>query len=277
MSRLGVILAVLLGGAMYASTVAAQPAASASKPVAKASANAASNPCRECHDPAEVKVHANHGNCESCHRDTAAHLKDPMTASPSKSIPPENCLSCHASGGGHARDANRMNFAFSEHSKAGVQCSDCHGIHNPKVGRQANVADVRMDNNARLCATCHQDVLARFSMRSHHPVREGGATWKGVFIRAAAGAEVKAIAAGRIVFADWLRGFGNLAIVDHDDGYLSVYGNNESLFGKAGQAVKAGETIAAVGNSGGNPETGLYFELRHLGLPIDPLRWVGPR
>ncbi len=109
------------------------------------------------------------------------------------------------------------------------------------------------------------------------PRREGGATWKGVFIRATAGAEVKAIAAGRIVFADWLRGFGNLAIVDHDDGYLSVYGNNESLFGKAGQAVKAGETIAAVGNSGGNTETGLYFELRHLGLPIDPLRWVGPR
>lgn len=179
MSRLGVILAVLLGGAIYASTVAAQPAASASKPVAKASANAASNPCRECHDPAEVKVHANHGNCESCHRDTAAHLKDPMTASPSKSIPPENCLSCHASGGGHARDANRMNFAFSEHNKAGVQCSDCHGIHNPKVGRQGNVADVRMDNNARLCATCHQDVLARFSMRSHHPVREGGATCTG--------------------------------------------------------------------------------------------------
>jgi septal ring factor EnvC (AmiA/AmiB activator) len=105
--------------------------------------------------------------------------------------------------------------------------------------------------------------------------QEGGTTWKGVFIRAADGAEVKAIAPGRIVFADWLRGFGNLAIVDHGGGYLSVYGNNESLFKTTGDAVKAGETIASVGNSGGNPETGLYFELRHLGKPIDPLQWVG--
>lgn len=109
------------------------------------------------------------------------------------------------------------------------------------------------------------------------PRQEGGTTWKGVFIRAAAGAEVKAIAPGRIVFADWLRGFGNLAIVDHGDGYLSVYGNNESLFKAVGQPVKTGEAIASVGNSGGNPETGLYFELRHLGQPLDPLKWVSLR
>jgi len=107
------------------------------------------------------------------------------------------------------------------------------------------------------------------------PRQEGGTTWKGVFIRAQNGAEVKAIAPGRIVFSDWLRGFGNLAIVDHGDGYLSVYGNNESLFKAVGQPVKPGEVIASVGNSGGNPETGLYFELRHLGQPLDPLRWVG--
>jgi septal ring factor EnvC (AmiA/AmiB activator) len=106
------------------------------------------------------------------------------------------------------------------------------------------------------------------------PRQEGGTTWKGIFIRAQNGAEVKAIAPGRIVFADWLRGFGNLAIVDHGDGYLSVYGNNESLFKAVGQPVKPGETIASVGNSGGNPETGLYFELRHLGQPLDPLKWV---
>ncbi len=109
------------------------------------------------------------------------------------------------------------------------------------------------------------------------PRQNGGTTWKGVFIRADGGAEVKAIAPGRIVFADWLRGFGNLAIVDHGDGYLSVYGNNESLYKAVGDPVKAGETIASVGNSGGNPETGLYFELRHLGQPIDPLKWVSLR
>ncbi len=106
------------------------------------------------------------------------------------------------------------------------------------------------------------------------PRQEGGTIWKGLFIRAAAGGEVKSIAPGQVVFADWLRGFGNLIIVDHGDGYLSVYGNNESLFKEVGQAARAGETIASVGNSGGNPETGLYFELRHLSQPLDPLKWV---
>ncbi len=128
---------------------------------------------------------------------------------------------------------------------------------------------------ARLKGRLALPVRGELANRFGTPRQEGGTTWKGVFIRAPGGAEVKAIAAGRIVFSDWLRGFGNLAIVDHGDGYLSVYGNNESLFKTAGQAVKGGEAIAAVGSSGGNPETGLYFELRHLGQALDPLKWVG--
>ncbi|MEW5888839.1 MAG: peptidoglycan DD-metalloendopeptidase family protein [Pseudomonadota bacterium] len=115
------------------------------------------------------------------------------------------------------------------------------------------------------------ELLNRFGTRRDD---EGGTTWKGLFIRAAAGSAVKAIAAGRVVFADWLRGFGNLIILDHGDGYLSVYGNNESLLKEVGQSVKGGETIAAIGNSGGNPETGLYFEIRHQGQPLDPMKWV---
>jgi septal ring factor EnvC (AmiA/AmiB activator) len=103
---------------------------------------------------------------------------------------------------------------------------------------------------------------------------EGGPSWKGLFIRAQQGVEVKSVAAGRVVFAEWLRGFGNLLIVDHGDQYLSIYGNNESLFKQPGDAVAAGDTIAAVGNSGGNPETGLYFELRFRGRPFDPLSWA---
>ena len=129
--------------------------------------------CRLCHSASSVKVHANHSDCQSCHRDAAVHVTDPMKAKPSTAIASETCLSCHASGKGHAKDSRRMNFAFSEHNKAGVQCSDCHGIHNPKVGVQPNVADLKMNDDARLCATCHQDVLARFNMPSHHPVREG--------------------------------------------------------------------------------------------------------
>lgn len=128
---------------------------------------------------------------------------------------------------------------------------------------------------ARLKGRLALPVRGELANRFGTPRQEGGTTWKGVFIRAPGGAEVKAIAAGRIVFSDWLRGFGNLAIVDHGDGYLSVYGNNESLFKTAGQAVKGGEAIASVGSSGGNPETGLYFELRHLGQALDPLKWVG--
>lgn len=111
-------------------------------------------------------------------------------------------------------------------------------------------------------------VLGRFGSP-----RDGGGTWRGLFIKAGSGSEVKAVAAGKVVFADWMRGFGNLLIVDHGDAYLSIYGNNDALLKQVGQAVKGGETLATVGNSGGNPESGLYFEIRHQGQPIDPMKW----
>ena len=107
--------------------------------------------------------------------------------------------------------------------------------------------------------------------------RAEGTSWKGLFVRAQEGSEVKSVAAGQVVFADWLRGFGNLLIIDHGDGFLTVYGNNESLFRQAGDKVKGGEAVASVGNSGGNPESGLYFELRHQGQALDPLKWVALR
>lgn len=102
----------------------------------------------------------------------------------------------------------------------------------------------------------------------------GGPAWKGLFIRAKEGQPVHAVASGEVVFSDWLRGFGNLLIIDHGHGYLSLYSNNESLYKQAGDRVRAGDVVAAVGNSGGQQETGLYFELRHLGKPFDPLSWV---
>ncbi len=104
--------------------------------------------------------------------------------------------------------------------------------------------------------------------------RGAGIEAKGVFIRAPEGRPVKAIAAGQVAFADWMRGFGNLLIVDHGDGYLSIYANNESLLSQVGESITAGQTIATTGSSGGNEETGLYFEMRHLGRAFDPLRWV---
>ena len=106
------------------------------------------------------------------------------------------------------------------------------------------------------------------------PREGGGVSWKGLFIRAAEGAAVKAIAAGQVVFAEWLRGFGNLIIVDHGEGYMSLYSNNESLYKQVGERVQPGDAIAAVGNSGGQPDTGLYFEMRHQSRPVNPLLWV---
>lgn len=104
--------------------------------------------------------------------------------------------------------------------------------------------------------------------------REGGSTWKGLFIRAGAGSEVKAVANGQVVYAEWMRGFGNLMIIDHGAGYLTVYGNNDSLLKQVGERVQGGETVGTVGNSGGNQDSGLYFELRHQGQALDPMKWV---
>jgi septal ring factor EnvC (AmiA/AmiB activator) len=104
--------------------------------------------------------------------------------------------------------------------------------------------------------------------------REGNLTWKGLFIRAGSGREVKAVAAGVVVFADWLRGFGNLLILDHGQGFMSLYGFNEALRKQVGERVKGGEPVAQVGNTGGSTEAGLYFEIRFEGKPLDPMEWV---
>lgn len=98
--------------------------------------------------------------------------------------------------------------------------------------------------------------------------------WDGVMISAAAGSQVHAVHGGRVVFADWLRGAGLLVILDHGNGYLSLYGHNQSLLKEAGDVVKAGEAIATVGNSGGGQDTpALYFAIRQQGRPSDPAQW----
>jgi len=102
---------------------------------------------------------------------------------------------------------------------------------------------------------------------------DSGVSWKGLFIKAAEGADVKSVASGRVVFADWMRGFGNLIIVDHGAGYMSLYGNNQAVLKHEGDEVNAGDTIAAVGNSGGNESNGLYYELRRQSKPFDPMSW----
>lgn len=97
--------------------------------------------------------------------------------------------------------------------------------------------------------------------------------WQGMLIGANAGSPVKAIHNGRVVFSDYLRGHGLLIIVDHGAGYLSLYAHNDALYKELGEWVAAGETIATVGNTGGQQQSALYFELRHHGKPTDPKRW----
>jgi len=120
-------------------------------------------------------------------------------------------------------------------------------------------------------------VRGELANRYGSPRSDGGLTWRGLFIAAKAGEEVRAVAPGRVVFADWLRGFGNLLILDHGDGYMSLYGYNETLYKQVGQSIAGGDVVAAVGNSGGSADSGLYFEMRHLGKPFDPLTWVNVR
>lgn len=97
--------------------------------------------------------------------------------------------------------------------------------------------------------------------------------WQGVMIEAPSGAHVQAVSHGRIAFADWLRGLGNLIIIDHGNSYLSLYGHNESLFKTAGEWVNAGEVISTIGSSGGQKKPGLYFEIRRKGKPQNPTGW----
>jgi septal ring factor EnvC (AmiA/AmiB activator) len=105
--------------------------------------------------------------------------------------------------------------------------------------------------------------------------RIGGQTqWNGVLISANAGQTVVAVHRGRVVFADYFRGHGLLLIIDHGQGYLSLYAHNQSLLRATGDWVEAGDSIASVGNSGGQERTGLYFEIRHQGKPTDPGVWL---
>jgi septal ring factor EnvC (AmiA/AmiB activator) len=110
-------------------------------------------------------------------------------------------------------------------------------------------------------------VMARFGTD-----RPEGGVWRGVLLRATEGAPVQVVAAGTVVYANWLRGFGNLIIIDHGQQYLSVYAYNQSLLKQIGDNVQAAETIALAGSTGGQVDSALYFEIRHRGSAVDPVQ-----
>ena len=135
-------------------------------------------------------------------------------------------------------------------------------------------AQARKEPFSKLRGRLSLPVRGELTGRFGAPRGAAGTEAKGLFIRAAQGQPVRAIAGGQVVYAEWMRGFGNLLILDHGEAYLSIYANNESLLKQVGDVVTAGEAVATTGASGGNEETGLYFEMRHLGRAFDPLRWV---
>ncbi|MBK9161766.1 MAG: peptidoglycan DD-metalloendopeptidase family protein [Nitrosomonadales bacterium] len=155
-------------------------------------------------------------------------------------------------------------------------------LAQPKSGtlfRNDNLPDNRFDGKpfeqlkGKLALPVRGEVTNRFGT----PRPDSTILWKGLFLRTSSGQAVKAIASGRVVFADWLRGFGNLLIVDHGKGYMSLYANNETLYKQVGDMLHGGDTVAAVGNSGGNENYGLYFELRHKSKPLDPIDWLATK
>jgi len=116
-------------------------------------------------------------------------------------------------------------------------------------------------------------VAGKPSNQFDHPRNEGKMRWQGITIPATEGTTVKAIHHGRVVYADWLRGSGLLLIIDHSDGYMSLYAHNESLLREVGEWVTAGTPVSTVGNTGGEDQTALYFEIRHNGKPTNPAQW----
>lgn len=143
---------------------------------------------------------------------------------------------------------------------------------------QELLADIPADAStqqpfATLKGKLHWPAAGRLANRFGTRRSGSGLQWQGVTIAAAEGGKVRAVAKGRVAFADWMRGFGLLLIIDHGDGYMSLYGHNQALYKEVGEWVDSGETVATLGSSGGQSVAGLYFELRHKGRPVNPVNW----
>lgn len=171
------------------------------------------------------------------------------------------------------RDENRLSRLIEELGRmARMLPRPQPPTRNDRIPEPARDGRAFAERKGTLALPVRGELASRFG----GPREGGGTAWKGIFIRCAVGAEVRAVAGGQVVFSDWLRGFGNLLIIDHGDGYMSLYGYNEALLKPVGAIVQAADVVAMTGASGGSQDSGLYFELRHQGKAFDPLAWVGP-
>ena len=173
------------------------------------------------------------------------------------------------------RDEARLSRLVEEIARALAAKPARSKGHGTTVDR---VADASVSSKPFASLKGHLKLPVRGELMNRYggPREESGSTWKGLFIRAVTGETVHAVADGRVVYADWLRGFGNLLILDHGSGFMSLYADNEGLLRRVGEMVRGGDPIANVGASGQSADSGLYFELRRNGKPFDPLKWTAP-
>lgn len=169
-----------------------------------------------------------------------------------------------------ARQKARAQQAREAQLKSGKAAPEKSARRNEALPDAAQSAAAFVALRGKLRLPARGEIIGRFGAP-----RNEATSWKGVFIKAAEGQPIKAVASGQVIYADWLRGFGNILIVDHGGGYISLYSACESVLKKVGDPVKAGDTIATTGNSGGMSDSGVYFEIRQNGKPLDPMTWVG--
>jgi septal ring factor EnvC (AmiA/AmiB activator) len=181
----------------------------------------------------------------------------------------------------HAR-TQRSQVLASLEAQSHTRAQNLERLHSQQAGLEKLLRELRTamerfplegnDAFARLRGKLAWPVSGRLVAR-FGDARAGGVHWDGVLVATERGAPVKAVCQGRVIYADWLPGLGLLTIVDHGDGYLSLYGHNERLYKGAGEPVAAGEALAAAGDSGGSSRPELYFEIRKGGKPVDPRPW----
>ena len=138
---------------------------------------------------------------------------------------------------------------------------------------QTQDSKIDFSNLSKLKGKLKWPTKGKIKNRFGSPRNQGKMKWQGITINGKEGQAIYSIAPGRVIFADWIRGYGLMLIIDHGNGYMSLYGHNQSLYKDVGDEISSNETIAALGNSGGNNSTNLYFEMRHKGKPINPATW----
>ncbi len=173
----------------------------------------------------------------------------------------------------------RINSQISEHQdKVDVLRADERRIRELLASLSGVFADIPVDTENLQSFSTKKGRLpwpakGRFLNHYGQPRASGDLIWQGIRISANPGSDVRAVSHGRVAFADWLPGFGLILIIDHNQGYMSLYGHNEALYKETGDWVNAGDIIASVGDTGGEAQAVLYFEIRHQGKPVDPSVW----